>query len=99
GELLHHRAGGGRRHLLPARERRGGDARAVLPEQVDLAQLVLDRVRERVRRHSAERRRPGRRGAAGSLVTVAATVASVERPCGSASATARTRTTRSCSGR
>ena len=51
-ELLHHRACGCRRHTLALCERRHGDAPvAVGAELVDLAQIVLDRVRQRRLRH------------------------------------------------
>ena len=43
-ELLHHRAGGGRRDPHLAGERRRGDPLAGGAEVVDLAQVVLDRV-------------------------------------------------------
>jgi len=46
-ELFDHRAGRGRRDALALRQRGDRDATAVSAELVDLAQVVLDRVRQR----------------------------------------------------
>ena len=51
-QLLHHRAGGGRRDALPLRERGHGHAVSISAELVDLAQIVLDRIRQRRLSHS-----------------------------------------------
>src|SRR5581483_9162670 len=52
GELLHHRARRRRRYLLRTGERADGDAVARLRELVDLAEVVLNRLGQRLLRHS-----------------------------------------------
>ena len=55
-ELLHHRARRRGRHLLCARECSDGDQLSGVSKLVDLAEIVLDRLGQRLLRHSPHRR-------------------------------------------